>query len=59
MPDTVLNLGADAKSEPAFVQKATDPVITPAYTQPGDFTAQYPQPLDVTEIWRCARKLPC
>ena len=50
MSDVVLNLGTDAKAEPAFVQKATDPVITPAYTQPGDFTAQYPQPLDVTEI---------
>lgn len=50
MSDVVLNLGSDAKAEPAFVQKATDPVITPAYSQPGDFTAQYPQPLDTTEI---------
>ena len=50
MSDAVLNLGADAKQEPAFVQKATDPVITPVYSQPGDFTAQYPQPLDTTEI---------
>ncbi len=50
MSDVVLNVGADAKAEPAFVQKATDPVITPAYSQPGDFTAQYPQPLDTTEI---------
>jgi hypothetical protein len=33
-----------------MVQRATDPVIDPAYTTPGDFTAQYPMPLDPTEI---------
>lgn len=35
----------------AFVAKVADPVIIPQpYVQPADFTAQYPQPLDPTEI---------
>jgi len=51
MPDKVLNLGEDAAIEPAFEQKTTDPVILPQpYSQPADFTAQYPTPLDPTEI---------
>jgi len=34
-----------------FQARATDPLILPQpYSQPGDFTAQYPQPLDTTEI---------
>lgn len=33
----------------AFVNKATDP-ISPNASTPGDFTAQFPQPLDTTEI---------
>ena len=37
--------------EQQLVQRATDPVILPQpYSQPGDFTAQYPTPLDTTEI---------
>ena len=50
MAEKVLNLGADANQEPAFVKRAADPVISPAYAIPGDFTAQYPQPLDTTEL---------
>jgi len=51
MSDVILNLGEDAVQEKAFVAKTTDPVILPQpYSQPTDFTAQYPQPLDVTEI---------
>jgi hypothetical protein len=51
MPDNVLNLGADAAQEPSFEQKTTDPVILPQpYSSPADFAAQYPQPLDPTEI---------
>ena len=52
MPDEViLNLGDDAAQDPAFVKKSTDPVILPQpYIKPGDFAAQYPQPLDPTEI---------
>ena len=51
MAETVLNLGSDANTEPAFVQKAADPVITiVAPLQPQDYLAQYPTPLDVTEI---------
>lgn len=48
--ERILNLGEDAGQEPAFVGRATDPVISPNYSQPGDFTAQYPTPLDTTEI---------
>jgi hypothetical protein len=52
MPDDViLNLGDDAAQDPSFVKKSTDPVILPQpYVKPGDFAAQYPQPLDPTEI---------
>ena len=32
------------------VFRATDPVISPNYSTPSDFTAQYPTPLDPTEI---------
>lgn len=39
------------KSQTGLVQKATDPVISPQpYVSPTDFSAQYPQPLDPTEI---------
>lgn len=43
--DVVLNPG----NGDTFVQRATDPVL-PGVSQPGDFTAQYPQPLETTEI---------
>jgi len=52
MPDTlvgekVLNLGEGQE----FVAESVDPVILPQpYVKPGDFAAQYPQPLDPTEI---------
>jgi len=49
--EEVLNLGEDALNEKAYVSKTTDPLILPQpYSQPADFTAQYPQPLDTTEI---------
>lgn len=47
--ELVLNLGADAPQNPGFVSKATDPVL-PGVTTPGDFAAQYPTPLDTTEL---------
>jgi hypothetical protein len=50
MTEQVLNLGADANVEKAFVSKATDPVISPAATTPIDFAAQYPQPLNPEEL---------
>jgi hypothetical protein len=52
MPDTILNLGEDAAVEKSFeVERTTDPVILPQpYSSPTDFAAQYPQPLDPTEI---------
>jgi len=47
--ETVLNLGAGV--EKAFVAKTTDPLILPQpYASPADFAAQYPTPLDPTEI---------
>src|SRR5512139_2472205 len=48
--EKVLNLGEDAAVEKAFVSRATDPVISPNYSTPGDFAAQYPTPLDPTEF---------
>jgi len=49
--ERVLNLGEDALQEKAFVSKTTDPVILPQpYASPADFAAQYPTPLDPTEI---------
>jgi len=48
--EKVLNLGEDAASSPV-ITRTTDPVILPQpYSQPADFTAQYPTPLDPTEI---------
>ena len=49
MADLVLNLGSDAGKERAFVDRATDPVVTNVST-PGDFAAQFPQPLNTHEI---------
>lgn len=47
--EIIKNMGADAAVEPVF--RAADPVISPQpYASPADFTAQYPQPLDTTEI---------
>lgn len=45
--EVVLNLGETP--ETAFVSKATDPVL-PGATTPGDFAAQFPNPLDTTEL---------
>ena len=50
MTEVIKNLGG---GEEAFelVERETDPVILPQpYVQPTDFDAQYPQPLDPTEI---------
>ena len=47
MAEIVLNLGEG--TEQGFVSKATDPVVSNVST-PGDFTAQYPTPLDTTEL---------
>jgi len=40
----------DLETGGPMVQRATDPVISPNYTLPADFAAQYPNPLDPTEI---------
>lgn len=54
--EKVLNLGeggggAFVAGTPDMVTRATDPLILPQpYSQPTDFTAQYPTPLDTTEI---------
>ena len=55
MTDKVLNV---VEGEPAFVQRTTDPVILPQpYAQPADFAAQYPVPLDTTEIIRMCEEV--
>lgn len=47
--EQVLDLRGEGKE--GFVAKAIDPVILPQpYVTPGDFAAQFPQPLDTTEI---------
>lgn len=48
MSEQVLNLGGGV--ERSFVQKATDPVFSPAASTPVDFAAQFPQPLNTTEL---------
>lgn len=54
--EKVLNLGEGGGAYVAgqpdpLVTRATDPLILPQpYSQPTDFTAQYPTPLDTTEI---------
>lgn len=45
MSDQILDLAEGG----AFQNKASDPVVTNVVT-PGDFTGQYPQPLDTTEL---------
>lgn len=56
--EKVLNLGEDAQVEKAFVSKATDPVMFPTtYAQPADYSAQYPNPLDTTEILRLCEEV--
>ena len=47
--EQVLNLGGDGGN--AFVSRTTDPLILPQpYASPADFAAQYPTPLDTTEL---------
>lgn len=58
--EKIANLGEDKEIAPAFVsepaqpvqrgQSTSDPVLDPAYVQPADYTAQYPNPLDPLEI---------
>ncbi|MCR4311505.1 MAG: hypothetical protein NUV54_03010 [Candidatus Taylorbacteria bacterium] len=53
MSDVILNVGDDAATQPAFteaqVQRAADPGASNVVL-PADFAAQYPTPLDTTEI---------
>lgn len=56
--ETVMNLGETANVEKAFVSKQTDPLILPQpYVQPADFAAQYPVPLDTTELLRLCEEV--
>src|SRR5512139_1597198 len=56
--EAVMNLGEAAEVEKAFVSKTTDPVILPQpYAQPADFGAQYPNPLDTTELLRLCEEV--
>lgn len=63
--EQVLNLGGGP--ERSFVSRATDPIISPAAATPIDFAAQFPQPLDTTELvamceelglWKALPELP-
>ena len=48
--ELVLNLGDDRfPGNTGLVEKATDPVL-PGVTLPGDYAAQFPTPLDTTEL---------
>lgn len=47
--EVILNVGGDAGQEPAFVSRATDPVVS-NFATPIDFAAQFPTPLDTTEL---------
>ena len=49
MAEQVLNLGSDANVEPTFINRAADPVVSNVGT-PVDFAAQFPTPLDTTEL---------
>jgi len=47
--EQVLDLGGGGNE--AFVSRTTDPLILPQpYSSPADFSAQYPTPLDTTEL---------
>ena len=49
--EQVLDLGSSGKSfQAGMVQRADDPVMDPQYSTPADFSAQYPTPLDPTEV---------
>jgi hypothetical protein len=50
--ETILNLGGgvDRAFQAGVVQRATDPTFPDGVTTPVDFAAQFPQPLDTTEI---------
>lgn len=49
MAEIIKNVGTDAHVEPAFVSRATDPVVSNVAT-PSDFAAQFPNPLDQSEL---------
>jgi len=51
--EQVLDLGSPQQGksfQAGMVQRANDPVMDPQYSTPGDFSAQYPTPLDPTEV---------
>lgn len=50
VPDLAGEVVKDMAGGAPFVSRASDPVISPTYSTPGDFAAQYPTPLDPTEI---------
>jgi hypothetical protein len=64
MSELVLNLG---QGDRAFVNRANDPILSPQATTPIDFAAQFPQPLETTELvvmceelglWKALPELP-
>lgn len=66
MGELILNLGDTGMKERSFVSRATDPAVSNIST-PVDFAAQYPTPLDTTELvamceeiglWKALPELP-
>lgn len=67
MAEHVLNLGQDGAVNKSFVSRANDPIMSPQAATPIDFAAQFPQPLDTTELvvmceelglWKALPELP-
>ncbi len=66
--EVILNLGQGERAfQAGMVQRASDPTQSPQATTPIDFAAQFPQPLDTTELvamceelgaWRNIPELP-
>src|SRR5512138_2697042 len=50
--EVILNLGGGQERafQAGVVQKANDPIMSPQPATPIDFAAQFPQPLDTTEL---------
>lgn len=58
VPDLAGEQILDVESGQGFVARETDPLVLPQpYVTPADFTAQYPQPLDTTEILAMCEEL--
>lgn len=55
MEEIMQDLGNGGGGAP-MIERSSDPVITPAYSTPGDFSAQWATPLDPTEVLAMAEE---